>query len=118
MAEIKLISIADDQLTQEQGLMYVKRLPADSGMLFSWKNPRVLSFWMKDTNIALSIAFITSDGKIAEIQDMAPGSLETHTSEVAVLMALEMPAGWFGRNGVSPGDAVRLPRELAGAPPR
>ena len=113
-----VVRVARSPEERAGGLMGVERLGPDEGMLFLFPEAGRASFWMKDTNIALSIAFITSDGKIAEIQDMAPGSIETHTSQAAVRMALEMPAGWFGRKGVSPGDAVRLPRALAGAPQR
>jgi len=111
MAEIKLISIADDQLTQEQGLMYVKRLPADSGMLFSWKNPRVLSFWMKDTYLPLDIAFIDRDNKIVKIQGMVPLSLRSVTSGSPCVMALEVPMGTFKRLGIETGQTIQVDRD-------
>jgi uncharacterized membrane protein (UPF0127 family) len=68
---------------------------------------------MKDTHVPLSIAFITPAGEIAEIQDMAPLDETPHVSTVDVLMALEMPAGWFESKGVKVGDMVALGEEVA-----
>jgi len=112
------VEVAADPETRTRGLSGRTSLPDGQGMLFFFPKAAVVSFWMKDTHVPLSIAFITPDGKIAEIKDMRPESLETHSSSAPVAMALEMPGGWFGRNGVRPGDAVLLPEPLLTLPAR
>ena len=94
---------------REKGLMGRTDLGPDEGMLFIFPSAGRQAFWMKDTPSPLSIAFITPDGRIAEITDMAPNTLDRHVSESDALMALEMPSGWFARNGVKPGDRVVVP---------
>ncbi|MDR2073750.1 MAG: DUF192 domain-containing protein [Spirochaetaceae bacterium] len=95
--------------TQRQiGLMRRTALPDGRGMLFIFNRDEVLSFWMKDTLIPLSIAFITYDGKILEIRDMYPGDLRSIQSSRSVRYALEVPQGWFDRTGVKAGDRLDL----------
>lgn len=91
-----------------QGLMRRKSLADGNGMLFIFDRDQVLSFWMKNTLIPLSIAFITADGRIIEIKDMRPHDLNTVSSSRSVRYALEVPQGWFDRAGVKPGDIVVL----------
>ncbi|MDR3356857.1 MAG: DUF192 domain-containing protein [Spirochaetaceae bacterium] len=93
---------------QRRGLMFRKRLEDGSGMLFVFKRDQILSFWMKNTLIPLSIAFISHDGRIIEIRDMKPQSLEAVKSSRSVRYALEVPQGWFDRSGITPGCAVLL----------
>ena len=88
------------------GLMHRKILNDGEGMLFVFERDEVLSFWMKNTIIPLSIAFIASDGRIIEIRDMRPNDLNAVKSSRSVRYALEAPQGWFGRAGVRPGDIV------------
>ena len=102
------VAVASTPEERAKGLSGRKSLGKDEGMLFLFAAPARLSFWMKDTEIPLSIAFITSDGKIAEIQDMEPGTLDTHDSHRKAMMALEMRRGWFKRNHVAPGDVIVL----------
>ena len=83
-------------------------LPENSGMLFSFSHPKRLSFWMKDTYIPLSIAFIDGSSKIVNIENMSPLSLESTKSEGNVLYALEVNSGWFRDNGVVVGDPVHV----------
>jgi len=103
---------------RHRGLSGRPALGENDGMLFLFPQAARVSFWMKDTRVALSIAFITPEGKIADIQDMKPESLDLHTSSVPVTMALEMPSGWFSKSGVKPGDALELPEELKSVRPR
>jgi uncharacterized membrane protein (UPF0127 family) len=90
------------------GLMYRKNLPDGEGMLFIYDKDQIMSFWMKNTNIPLSIAFIASDGKIIEIKDMYPHDENSVLSSRSVRYALEVPQGWFFRAGIIPGDIVNV----------
>lgn len=111
MKEIELISIAEAPAEQEQGLQFIKSLPDKSGMLFSWKNPRVLSFWMKNTYLPLDIAFIDHNNKIVSIQSMVPLSLRTVTSGSPCIMALEVPMGMFKKMEISIGNKVKIDKD-------
>jgi uncharacterized membrane protein (UPF0127 family) len=90
------------------GLMFRKTLPDGQGMLFLFDRDQQLSFWMKNTVIPLSIAFITSDGYIVEIKDMQPNDLNSVKSSRSVRYALEVPQGWFRRVNVKAGDRVKI----------
>ncbi|MCX6356903.1 MAG: DUF192 domain-containing protein [Candidatus Aureabacteria bacterium] len=95
---------------QDRGLMFRKRLREDEGMLFIYDSPRVMSFWMKNTRIPLSIAFVDAGGKIVHIEDMHPYDSETrHVCPVPAQYALEMNQGWFQRNGVGVGQKMEIP---------
>jgi uncharacterized membrane protein (UPF0127 family) len=100
------IARTDDE--RNKGLMYRKKLSDGEGMLFVYEKDEILSFWMKNTFVPLSIAFITSDGRIANIKDMYPHDLKSVTSERSVRYALEAPQGWFTRTGVEIGDVARI----------
>ncbi len=91
---------------RETGLMNRFSLRQDSGMLFVFEQPETLSFWMKNTYIPLSIAFIDANGSILNIEDMAPQTESTHWSKGPALFALEMRKGWFAERGVTAGDRV------------
>lgn len=88
------------------GLMYRFSLKPDHGMLFVFERPERLGFWMKNTYIPLSIAFIDAQGRILNIEDMAPQTETSHWSQGPALYALEMRKGWFVERGISPGDPV------------
>jgi uncharacterized membrane protein (UPF0127 family) len=75
-------------------------------MLFIFDRDQMLSFWMKNTPHPLSIAFIDSQGRIRDIFDMTPYSLANINSTVNVRYALEVPQGWFLRNGIETGDVL------------
>ena len=92
--------------TQTIGLMRRFSLQPDHGMLFVFRDPRPLAFWMKDTYIPLSIAFIAADGKILNIEDMTPQTESTHLSHGPAMFALEMKKGWFAQLGIAAGDRV------------
>jgi len=98
--------IASTHDERTQGLMYRKTLPDGQGMLFIFESDQVLSFWMKNTYIPLSIAYISFDGKIVDIKDMHPHDTNSVSSSRSVRYALEVPQGWFSRVGVLPGDIV------------
>jgi uncharacterized membrane protein (UPF0127 family) len=102
--------IARTDEERSQGLMHRKNLPDGEGMLFIFDRDQQLSFWMKNTLIPLSIAFIASDGRIIEIRNMQPHDETPVRSSRSVRYALEVPQGWFTRAGVTPGDIVKLDR--------
>jgi uncharacterized protein len=101
---------AEVVVTPEQravGLMNRFSLKPDHGMLFVFERPEPLSFWMKNTFIPLSIAFIAADGRIVNIEDMKPQTEDTHWSKGPALYALEMRKGWFAEKGIGPGVVVK-----------
>ncbi len=87
------------------GLMHRFSLKPDHGMIFVFERAEPQGFWMKNTFIPLSIAFIGSDGRIINIDDMAPKDESTHWSGGPAQYALEMRKGWFAEKGIKPGDA-------------
>jgi len=91
------------------GFMERRKIPDGTGMLFVFEYDQILSFWMKNTPSPLSIAYITKDGKIKDIFDMTPFSLASIQSTGYVRYALEVPQGWFLRNGIKNGDTINLP---------
>ena len=100
--------IARTPAQQQQGLMHRRELKDGNGMLFVYERDEIMSFWMKNTLIPLSIAFITHDGRILEIRDMEPGNLNPVRSSRSVRYALEVPQGWFSRAGIVPGDRLEI----------
>lgn len=100
------VEVARTEKEQERGFMGRKEIPDGTGMIFAYESDQRMHFWMKDTPHPLSIAFIDSSGTIREMYDMTPFSLETISSERSVRFALEVPAGWFARAGVSVGDRL------------
>jgi uncharacterized membrane protein (UPF0127 family) len=92
------------------GLMHRKEMPQHEGMLFVFESPSQQCFWMKNTLLPLSIAFLADDGTIVNIAEMKPQTLDSHCSEKPVRYVLEMNTGWFAKKGVKPGQ------KLAGTP--
>jgi uncharacterized membrane protein (UPF0127 family) len=93
----------------ERGLMFTEHLPPDEGMLFVFDREKILHFWMKNTPIPLSVAFIDKRGRILEIQEMRPLDEQvSYTSRQPAIYALEMNAGWFQEQGVEVGDEVKF----------
>lgn len=88
------------------GLMHRFSLKPDHGMLFVFPNSQPQAFWMKNTYIALSIAYVDEGGKIVNIEDMAPRTETTHPSNGPVVYALEMKKGWFKEHGIDTGAKV------------
>jgi uncharacterized membrane protein (UPF0127 family) len=99
--------LAASPAEQQTGLMNRFSLKPDHGMLFIYEQPQPLAFWMRNTYVALSIAFIGSDGKIIDIQDMQPQTEDTHWSRAPAQFALEMKKGWFAERGIVAGDTVK-----------
>jgi uncharacterized protein len=105
--------VADTPQVSENGLMFRDSLPEDRGMLFVFEQPKTASFWMRNTKIPLSIAYVDSTGKILEIESMKPFD-ETVVPSVSdqVSYALEVNQGWFGRHGIAPGAKIDgIPRK-------
>ena len=102
------VELAQTDEQRSTGLMYRTSLEDGKGMLFVFSEDQVLSFWMKNTLIPLSIAYIAYDGTIADIRDMHPNNTSTVTSSRSVRYALEVPQGWFDRAGIKVGDKVIL----------
>lgn len=107
--------ILDVQLAQtpEQrqiGLMWRKEMPQHEGMLFVFEQPATQCFWMRNTLLALSAAFVADDGTIVNIADMKPQSDDSHCSEKPVRYVLEMNVGWFAKRQLKSGY------KLGGAP--
>jgi len=89
---------------QSRGLMFRPSLPEDQGMLFKFNQRTNGAFWMRNTLIPLSIAYIEDDGTVLDIQDMQPQSDDPHYPARPYWYALEVNQGWFDRNGVAPGN--------------
>ncbi len=105
------VEVSDTPRKRALGLMYRDRLPWNEGMLFVFDEEETLSFWMHNTYIYLSIAFIDEKGVIVDIQDLEPLD-ETHrTSRGRALYALEMNRDWFRLNEVKVGDTVDVDLE-------
>jgi uncharacterized membrane protein (UPF0127 family) len=102
------VEIARTEEERQKGLMFRKELEDGRGMIFLFEKDQIMSFWMKNTLIPLSIAFISSDGYIVEIHDMEVGSLASVHSERSCRYALEAPRGWFTRAGIGIGDRVTV----------
>lgn len=99
--------VADDERERAAGLMFRKFLGADSGMLFVMDRPGPVGFWMKNTEVPLTIAYIDQRGTIMEIHDLQPHDETPVPSRFRnIAFALEMPQGWFSKNNVWPGERV------------
>ena len=98
--------IARTPQSHERGLMQREQLCKDCGMLFVFPKAGRLSFWMKNTPLPLSIAFIAADGAILNIEEMQPNTTNVHSAQGDALYALEMNKSWFAKNGVKPGHRV------------
>jgi uncharacterized membrane protein (UPF0127 family) len=92
--------------TRMVGLMHRERLAPNHGMLFVFEEKSPQCFWMRNTPLPLTIAFIDDDGTILQLADMAPRSEVSHCSQKPVRYALEMEQGWFARRGLAPGTRL------------
>jgi uncharacterized membrane protein (UPF0127 family) len=102
------VEVADEPAEWSRGLMFRPELAEDAGMLFAFPADVEYAFWMKDTQIALSIAFIAADGQIVDLQDMEPQSTELHVPAAPYRYALEVNQGFFARHGLKVGDRALL----------
>jgi len=96
---------------QERGLMFRQSMPENEGMLFVYKEPQEMSFWMRNTFIPLDIAFVDADGIILNIHQAKPLDDSIHyRSAGAAKYVIETNQGWFSRHGIRPGDKVGFGR--------
>ena len=102
------VAASPDQ--RQIGLMYRREMPTNEGMLFVFEDASRQCFWMRNTLLPLSIAFVADDGTIVNLADMKPMTEDSHCSSKPVRYALEMNAGWFAKRGIGPGS------KLGGAP--
>ncbi|MFN3305460.1 MAG: DUF192 domain-containing protein [Roseateles sp.] len=101
---------AEVAVTPEQraiGLMHRKTMPPNHGMLFVFEDAQPQCFWMKNTLLPLSIAFVADDGSIVNIADMKPLDETSHCSAKPVRFALEMNQGWFSKRGLKAGSKLK-----------
>lgn len=102
------IELARTDQERQMGLMFRSSMAESDGMLFIFDNEEHLAFWMKNTNIPLSIAYISAAGEIREIYDMSPHSLRSIEGQYFAKYALELNQGAFARAGIKVGDYIRL----------
>ncbi|RIU90585.1 DUF192 domain-containing protein [Oceanobacillus picturae] len=105
------VQVADTQGKIEKGLMFVEKLPENEGMLFVFPRKIYGGFWMKDTLIPLSIAFVDSDGEILKILDMEPckgNECPIYDPKLSYRYAIEVNIGWFEKNQIKEGDYVKF----------
>ncbi len=105
------VEIADDNTERQRGLMERTELAENAGMLFVFDREQPLSFWMRNTLIPLSIAYIDGDGRIVDIQDMQPLDETGHPSAEPAMYALEVNQGFFEERGVVVGGKAEIPPE-------
>ena len=91
---------------QATGMMFRTRMGTNEGMLFVNDDAGVRCFWMRNTLLPLTIAFIADDGTIVNMADMEPRSEKSHCSAQPVRFALEMNIGWFAKRGIKPGARI------------
>ncbi|RYF01294.1 MAG: DUF192 domain-containing protein [Comamonadaceae bacterium] len=92
---------------RQTGLMHRKDMPQQEGMLFVFEQPAVQCFWMKNTLLPLTAAFVADDGTIVNLVDMKPQSLDSHCSAKPVRYVLEMNQGWFAKRGLKAGFRLK-----------
>ena len=92
---------------QQIGMMFRRSMGTNEAMLFIETRPTVRCFWMRNTLIPLSIAFLADDGTVVNVAEMKPQSDESHCSARPVRYALEMNEGWFDKRGIKPGSRIR-----------
>ena len=98
-----LAEVAQTPEERSVGLMFRKTLGTNDGMLFSFEQPGQQCFWMKNTLLPLSVAFIADDGRVVNIDNMKPQTLDSHCSAKPVRFVLEMNDGWFAKRGIAAG---------------
>ena len=101
------VEVARSPQEHSIGLMFRKSMPTNDGMLFIFERPGQQCFWMKNTLLPLSVAFISDDGSIANIDEMEPQTLDSHCSTKEVRYVLEMNSGWFAKRGIKAGTKIQ-----------
>lgn len=119
LSKLKALQLGDQTLQVElacrseehqKGLMFRQEMPENQGMLFVFAQEQILSFWMKNTYLPLSIAYIDQAGRIIDIQDMKPLDQTPHPSAKPARYALEVNQGWFVRHGIKLQQLIKLDR--------
>jgi uncharacterized membrane protein (UPF0127 family) len=104
------VEVVDTPEKRGRGLMFRQSMAENQGMLFVFEQEGQYSFYMRDTPLPLSIAFIEGEGDIIEIEDMQPLTEDLHSPDEPYLYAVEVNQGWFARNGITAGAGVRIAR--------
>lgn len=99
--------VANTHQQRAIGLMWRKDMPPNEGMIFIFEHPQRQCFWMQNTFLPLTAAFIDDDGTIVNLADMQALSTESHCSERPVRFVLEMHQGWFAQRGIVAGQRIR-----------
>ena len=94
---------------REIGLMFRQEMAAHEGMLFVFEQPQQQCFWMKNTLLPLTAAFVDEDGTIVNLADMKPQSTQSHCSDQPVRFVLEMNQGWFAKRNIKKGFKLKGP---------
>ena len=104
-AGMHLLDVQLAQTPQERqiGLMFRREMPQHEGMLFVFEQPATQCFWMRNTLIPLTAAFLADDGTIVNLADMKPQSDDSHCSTKPVRFVLEMNQGWFAKRNIASG---------------
>ncbi|MFM9880874.1 MAG: DUF192 domain-containing protein [Burkholderiaceae bacterium] len=103
------VQVAQEPLTRQIGLMHRKQMPQHEGMLFIFEQAQMQCFWMKNTLLPLTAAFVADDGTIVNLADMKPLALDSHCSAKPVRFVLEMNKGWFAKKGLAAGYKLSGP---------
>ena len=103
------VQLATTQQQQEIGLMFRTTMPQGEGMLFVFPEARKQCFWMKNTHLPLTAAFVAEDGTIVNLEDMKPQTTDSHCSSKPVPYVLEMNQGWFAKKGIKAGTRLSGP---------
>jgi uncharacterized membrane protein (UPF0127 family) len=100
------VEVAATQEQRAKGLMFREKLAKNDGMLFVFDEPGYHGMWMMNTLIALSVAFIDGEGRILNIADMEPGTLDEHAAAGPARYAIETNKGWFAGRRIKAGDKI------------
>ena len=101
--------VASTPQQRQIGLMFRTTMPQHEGMLFVFEQPGQQCFWMKNTLLPLTAAFVADDGTIVNMADMKPQTLDSHCSSQSVRYVLEMNKGWFAKKGIKAGGKLGGP---------
>ena len=100
--------VANTSALRSRGLMDREEVPSGTGMLFVWENEAIRSFWMRNTLVALDVAFIDQNFEVVDILQMEPETTETHDGAKPAMYALEVHHGWFAENDITVGDLCEV----------
>ena len=103
------VQLAQDFEQRQIGLMWRKEMPQNEGMLFVFEQPAMQCFWMRNTLLPLTAAFVSDDGSIVNLADMKPMNDDSHCSTKPVRFVLEMNQGWFAKRNIQAGFKLTGP---------